>query len=199
MVAAAHTTGYAHPARNCGCVLESRGHRCPAVWRMGTARAGKTGQRGDHRLWRGVGRGKGVPPDPQPGRSPSASASEPYRELIEVGLALGRNAMAIWQDLVDGHGFTAGYQSVKRLVQKLRAVELCPFNSNGASTFTCRDWTYSNGAGSHGTKAKEGYKEVVIGLRKRGLFTTLAMLRLQYSDARPLSTGVTPHNSHFVD
>jgi hypothetical protein len=28
--------------------------------------------------------------------------------------------MAIWQDLVDGQGFTAGYQSVKRLVQKLR-------------------------------------------------------------------------------
>jgi transposase len=28
--------------------------------------------------------------------------------------------MAIWQDLVDGHGFTAGYQSVKRFVNKLR-------------------------------------------------------------------------------
>jgi transposase len=63
---------------------------------------------------------KAVPAEPRPGRSPSASASEPYRELIELGLARGRNAMAIWQDLVDGHGFTAGYQSVKRLVQKLR-------------------------------------------------------------------------------
>jgi transposase len=28
--------------------------------------------------------------------------------------------MAIWQDLVDAHGFTAGYQSVKRFIQKLR-------------------------------------------------------------------------------
>jgi len=27
--------------------------------------------------------------------------------------------MAIWQDLVDGHGFAAGYQSVKRFVHKL--------------------------------------------------------------------------------
>ena len=63
---------------------------------------------------------KVVPAEPQPGRSPSASAAEPYRELIEAGLARGRNAMAIWQDLVDGHGFTAGYQSVKRLIQKLR-------------------------------------------------------------------------------
>src|SRR5229473_3219564 len=46
----------------------------------------------------------GVPP---PGRSPSASACEPYREVIEAALAQGRNAMAIWQDLVDQHGFAA--------------------------------------------------------------------------------------------
>ena len=59
-------------------------------------------------------------PDPQPGRSPSASACEPYREVIELGLSRGRNAMAIWQDLVDSHGFAGGYQSVKRFVRKLR-------------------------------------------------------------------------------
>jgi hypothetical protein len=40
-----------------------------------------------------------------PGRSPSASACEPYREIIESALAKGRNAIAIYQDLVDGHGF----------------------------------------------------------------------------------------------
>ena len=55
-----------------------------------------------------------------PGRSSSASACEPYRELIEVGLSRGRNAKAIWQDLVDSHGFAAGYQSVQRFVGKLR-------------------------------------------------------------------------------
>ena len=60
-----------------------------------------------------------VPPQRRPGR-PSASAAQPYRELIESGLARDRNAMAIWQDLVDHHGFTAGYQSVKRFLQKLR-------------------------------------------------------------------------------
>jgi len=59
-------------------------------------------------------------PEPQPGRRPASSASEPYREAIELGMSRGRNAMAIWQDLVDGHGFTAGYQSVKRFIQKLR-------------------------------------------------------------------------------
>src|SRR5689334_6085365 len=33
------------------------------------------------------------------------SSCEPYRELIEVGLQRGRNAMAIWQDLVSDYGF----------------------------------------------------------------------------------------------
>src|SRR5271169_6058069 len=40
----------------------------------------------------------------------SASSSEPYRELIQRELSLGRNAMGIWQDLVDKHGFTSSYQ-----------------------------------------------------------------------------------------
>lgn len=57
---------------------------------------------------------------PRPGRSPAASACEPYREVIEVALARRRNAMAIWQDLVDDHSFAAGYASVKRFVAKLR-------------------------------------------------------------------------------
>jgi transposase len=35
-------------------------------------------------------------------------------------LSRGRNAVAIWQDLVDDHGFQARYASVKRFVLKLR-------------------------------------------------------------------------------
>jgi hypothetical protein len=35
----------------------------------------------------------------------SASACEPYREIIELGLSRDRNAMAIWQDLVSDYGF----------------------------------------------------------------------------------------------
>jgi hypothetical protein len=71
-----------------------------------------------------------VPPDPQadskpaievtsdsgvessPGRCPSASTCEPWREWIESKLAAGRNAKGIWQELVDDHGFKASYQSV---------------------------------------------------------------------------------------
>ena len=58
--------------------------------------------------------------EPKPGRSPSASACAPYRDTIEVGLSRGRNAMAIWQNLVDVCGFTGGYQSVRRFVRNLQ-------------------------------------------------------------------------------
>ncbi len=63
----------------------------------------------------------GAPLEPRrPGRSPSASACEPYRELIEPGVAQGRDAMSIWQDLIDDHGFAHSYQSVRRFVVTLR-------------------------------------------------------------------------------
>ena len=55
----------------------------------------------------------------QPGRAPSASTCEPFRELIVAALARGRNAVAIWQELVDEHGFPARYASVKRFVVRL--------------------------------------------------------------------------------
>jgi hypothetical protein len=46
-----------------------------------------------------------------PARSPATvSACEPHRSLIEAQLRLRRNAMAIYQDLADQHGFTAGYE-----------------------------------------------------------------------------------------
>jgi transposase len=62
-----------------------------------------------------------LPPWPPPAsRAPTASACEPYRELIERALARGRNAMAIWQDLVDDHGFPGRYASVRRFVGTLR-------------------------------------------------------------------------------
>ena len=51
---------------------------------------------------------------------PSSSACEAFREIIEVGLGRGRNAMAIWQDMVTDLGFSGDYQSVKRFVRKLR-------------------------------------------------------------------------------
>ena len=51
------------------------------------------------------------------------SACEPYREAIDLGLSRGRNARAIWQDLVSEYGFASSYQSVQRFVRKLRGAQ----------------------------------------------------------------------------
>ncbi|MGH8566795.1 MAG: IS21 family transposase [Gammaproteobacteria bacterium] len=62
---------------------------------------------------------------PAPGaKAPTAatpSACEPHRPWIEAQVSLGRNAVAIYQDLVEGHGFSHRYNSVKRFVAALRA------------------------------------------------------------------------------
>jgi transposase len=66
-----------------------------------------------------------APPRP-PTSAPAAAAGvntsscEPHREFVEAQLRLRRNATAIYQDLVDRHGFTGAYNAVKRFVAKLR-------------------------------------------------------------------------------
>jgi transposase len=60
------------------------------------------------------------PPVPAPG---STSLCEVHREFIEAQLRLRRNATAIYQDLVDSHGYTGAYNSVKRFAAKLRHKE----------------------------------------------------------------------------
>jgi transposase len=52
--------------------------------------------------------------------SSSESICEPFRDVIELGLSRGRNAVAIWQDLVTDNGFSGAYNTVKRFVRKLR-------------------------------------------------------------------------------
>ena len=64
--------------------------------------------------WRGVGRKNLSAP----------SICEPFREAIKLALSRGRNAMAIWQDLVAEQQFAGGYQSVKRFVRKLRGPQM---------------------------------------------------------------------------
>jgi len=63
------------------------------------------------------------PPRPPTSATVSASACEPYRAFIEAQLRLRRNATAIYQDLVDQHGFTGAYNSVKRFVARVRRRE----------------------------------------------------------------------------
>jgi transposase len=51
----------------------------------------------------------------------SRSACEPHRAFIGAEVAKGRNAVAIYQDMVEHHGYTDAYNAVKRFVGKLRA------------------------------------------------------------------------------
>ena len=48
------------------------------------------------------------------------SACEPHRKWIEGQVKLGRNAVSIYQDLVERFGFTNKYNSVKRFVRGLK-------------------------------------------------------------------------------
>ena len=91
----------------------------------------KTGQRGDHRLE--------VITDLNPSQRDEVGALPRRRALhsavpapapasrtgkpSSLGLSRGRNAMAIWQDLVDEYGFASSYQSVQRFVRKLRGTQ----------------------------------------------------------------------------
>jgi len=61
----------------------------------------------------------------EPKRIPklARSACEAHREWIEAQVRLGRNAMAIYQELVDTCGFTHAYNSVKRFCRALRRQE----------------------------------------------------------------------------
>ena len=63
------------------------------------------------------------PSEVTPDHSPIASACEPHRDFIEAALRVGRNAKAIWQDLVTQRGFPGGYASVKRFARKQRGVQ----------------------------------------------------------------------------
>lgn len=66
-----------------------------------------------------------VPTDPKPHTEPevlpgSRSTAEPHRAFIKAELGKGRNAAAIYQDLVEHHGYDGSYDAVKRLARKLR-------------------------------------------------------------------------------
>jgi transposase len=68
------------------------------------------------------------PPWPPTPTRLADSLCEPHRTFIQAQLRLRRNAMAIYQDLVDQHGFTGAYNSVKRFCAKLRVARPVQFD-----------------------------------------------------------------------
>ena len=68
-----------------------------------------------------------IPPPWPPAATDARSACEPHRGWIEAQIRLGRNATAIYQDLVDQHGFSSRYNSVKRFCRSLKKTEPAQF------------------------------------------------------------------------
>ena len=66
-----------------------------------------------------------TPAGPTPSGRPTAC--QPYREIIQAKLDQQLSAQRIWQDLRDEHGFSAGYDSVKRFVRRLARSRPLPF------------------------------------------------------------------------
>jgi len=64
--------------------------------------------------------GQTAPPRPPTGPPEISSKCEPHREFIQAQLRLGRNATAVYQDLVDLYGFDGAYNSVKRFAARLQ-------------------------------------------------------------------------------
>ena len=98
--------------------------------------AARSGEGSNSPMATGSEGGPGQIPPPRPPalgtRSPPAvaalpaharSACEPHREWIEAQVRLGRNATAIYQELVDRFGFAQRYNSVKRFCRALRRQE----------------------------------------------------------------------------
>jgi transposase len=59
-------------------------------------------------------------PEVPTGSSATRSSAERFREFIDAELKKGRNAKAIFQDLVAHRGYGGSYDAVKRLARKLR-------------------------------------------------------------------------------
>jgi transposase len=55
------------------------------------------------------------------------SLCEPFRAVIEAKVQQGLTGQRIYQDLVEGHGFTASYSSVRRFLQRLGQSQPLPF------------------------------------------------------------------------
>ena len=99
--------------RGCRCAVagvRAKGRQMPQFRRRCPPTPGKSrnfAARGVHRLG-------AVPRAPARARASRIASGSRRRSRV------GRNAMAIWQDLVDDIGFTARYASVRRFVRQLR-------------------------------------------------------------------------------
>ena len=145
------------PARDGEPLLEGGRDLDPISGRLGPTAGAKSGQRSAHRLWGGAGAkpakevhtdsasgemaggASPAPWPPEPTRSPRLSRSEPYREIIERGLALRPQR----------HGDLAGPGRVTRASRPAtRACSVTCASSRGEKTPEAR--------GDHRHRARRG-------------------------------------------
>ena len=73
----------------------------------------------------------------------SRSNCEVHRPFIEAEVAKGKNGVAIYQDLVEHHGYAGAYNAVKRFIAKLRPHEpqvKCRFETEPGQENASRLW-----------------------------------------------------------
>jgi len=99
------------------------------------------------------------------------SDSEPWREIIEAKVQQGLAAQRIWQDLVEDHNFTSGYDSVKRFVRKLGASRPLPFRRMECPPGQEAQVDFGTGApilGADGRRRKCHVFRAVLGYSRKG-------------------------------
>ena len=90
------------------------------------------------------------------------SACEAFKDWIEQQVRLGRNAMSIYQDLVELHGFTHKYNSVKRFVRKLKSRDPEQFDRLEFLPGEEAQVDYGSGARTLRENGKYGYTRLFI-------------------------------------
>lgn len=91
--------------------------------------------------------GENPPPRPPPAAPQRASSTcAPHRAWIEAQVQLGRNAQAIYQDLVEQFGFEHRYNSVKRFERGMKARDPERFDVLESGTGWCRPRVFSDSA-----------------------------------------------------
>jgi transposase len=96
---------------------------------------------------------------------------EPFRELILAQLDQRLSAQRIWQDLVTEHGFTGGYDSVKRFVRRLGAATPLPFRRMECAPGEEAQVDFGTGApviGADGKRRKTHVFRIVLSHSRKG-------------------------------
>ena len=99
------------------------------------------------------------------------SACEPFREIVGAKLDAGLSAQRIHQDLTAEHGFTGGYESVKRMVRRLSAGQDPPFRRMECAAGAEAQIDFGSGGSivdAHGKRRRSHVLRLVLSHSRKG-------------------------------